>query len=63
VLVVGWARRLLHLLFDIAMRRLLTLGIAMADWTILVVLAIVVPLISGASSRGATNLCRVTMAL
>jgi hypothetical protein len=35
----------------------------MADWIILVALAIVVPPISAVSFRGATNLRRVTMAL
>jgi hypothetical protein len=54
---------LLHLLFDVATRGLLALGIAMADWIVLVALAIVVPPISGASSRGAANLRSVTMAL
>jgi hypothetical protein len=61
--VARWASGLLHLLFDVATRGLLALGIAMADWIILVVLAIVVPPISKASSSGATNLRRVTMAL
>jgi hypothetical protein len=38
------------------------LGIAVADWIVLVALVIVIPPISETSSRGATNLCRVTMA-
>jgi hypothetical protein len=54
--VARWTSGLLHLLFDVATRRLLALGIAMADWIVLVALAIVVPPISRASSRGATNL-------
>jgi hypothetical protein len=54
--VARWTNGLLHLLFDVATRRLLALGIAMADWIVLVALAIVVPPISRASSRGATNL-------
>jgi hypothetical protein len=57
----GWKHHLLHLLFDGAMRGLL--GLAIADWIVLVELAIVVPPISETSSRGATNLHRVTMAL
>jgi hypothetical protein len=61
--IAGWACRLFHLLFDIATRGLLVLAIAVADWTALVALAIVVPLISEASSRGMTNLCKITMAL
>jgi hypothetical protein len=61
--VAGWAHQLLHLLFDIATRGLLALGIAVADWIVLVALAIVVPPISETSSRGATNLHRVTMVL
>jgi hypothetical protein len=61
--VVGWAYRLLHLLFDMATRGLLALGIAVADWIVLVVMAIIVHPISGTSSRGATNLCKVTMTL
>jgi hypothetical protein len=60
---VSWAGGLLPLLFDVAMRGLLALGIAMADWIVLVALAIVVPSVSGASSRGTTNLRSVTMAL
>jgi hypothetical protein len=54
---------LLHLLFDIATHGLLALAISMADWIVLVALAIVVPPISETSSRGATNLRKVTMAL
>jgi hypothetical protein len=54
---------LLQLLSDVATRGLLALGIAMANWIALVVLAIVVPPISRAFSRGATNLRQVTMAL
>jgi hypothetical protein len=61
--VTGWAHRLLHLLFDVATHGLLALGIAVANWIVLVVLAIVVPPVSGTSSRGATNLRNVTMAL
>jgi hypothetical protein len=61
--VVRWASGLLHLLFDVATRRLLALEIALADWIVRVALVIVVPPISGAFSKGATNLCRVTMAL
>jgi hypothetical protein len=61
--VARWASGLLHLLFDIATCGLLALGIAMADWIVLVALAIVVPPRSAASSRGATNLRSVTMAL
>jgi hypothetical protein len=59
----GWALRLLHLLFNVAMRRLLALAIAVADWIVLVALAIVVPPRSETSSSGATDLRRVTMAL
>jgi hypothetical protein len=62
VLVVGWAHRLLHLLFDVATNGLLALGIAVADWIVLVALAIVIPLIPETSSGGATNVRRVTMA-
>jgi hypothetical protein len=51
--VARWASGLLNLLFDIATRGLLAL----------VVLAIIIPPIPGASSRGATSLCSVTMAL
>jgi hypothetical protein len=54
---------LLHLLFDVATRGLLALGIALADWIVLVALAIVIRPVSGASSRGATDLRSVTMAL
>jgi hypothetical protein len=61
--VVGWVHWLLHLLFDVATCGLLALGIAMADRIVLVVLAIVVPPKSETSSRGATNLHRVNMAL
>jgi hypothetical protein len=59
----GWVHRLLHLLFDLATRKLLAVVIAVANWIVLVTLAIVVPLISKTSSRGATNLRKVTMAL
>jgi hypothetical protein len=58
-----WASGLLHLLFNVATRGLLALGIAMADWIVLVAVAIAVPPISGASSRGAANLRSVSMAL
>jgi hypothetical protein len=61
--VAGWVHQLLHLLFNIATHGLLALGIAVADWIVLVVLAIVVPPISETSSRGVTNMHRVTMAL
>jgi hypothetical protein len=54
---------LLHLLFDVATCGLLALGIVVANWIVLVVLTIVILPISGTSSRGATNLRRVTMAL
>jgi hypothetical protein len=50
-------------LFIVAKLKLLALGTAMANWTVLVALAIVVPPIFRTSSKGATNLCRVTMAL
>jgi hypothetical protein len=61
--IVGWAHRLLHILFDVATHGLLALGIAVADWIFLVALAIIVPPISETSSRGATNLHSVIMAL
>jgi hypothetical protein len=61
--VARWASGLLHLMFNVATSGLLALGIAMADWIVLVALAIVIPPISGASSRGTTNLHKVTMAL
>jgi hypothetical protein len=51
--IARWASGLLHFLFDVAARGLQAL----------VALVIVVPWISGASSRGATNLRNVTMAL
>jgi hypothetical protein len=51
--VARWASGLFHLLFDVATHGLLAL----------VALLIVVPPISGASSRGETNLHSVTMAL
>jgi hypothetical protein len=51
--VARWASGLLYLLFDVATRGLLAL----------VALAIVVPPVPGASSRGATNMRSVTMAL
>jgi hypothetical protein len=60
---VGWAHQLLHLLFDVATHVLLALAIAMANWIVHVALAIVVSPISETSSRGATNLQRVTMVL
>jgi hypothetical protein len=60
---VGWVHRLLHLLNNVAMRGLLALAIAMADWIVLVALAIVIPPISESSSKATTNLHRVTMAL
>jgi hypothetical protein len=63
MLAAGWTHQLLHLLFNVAIRGLLALVISMADWIVLVALAIVVPLISETSFRGATNLRRVTMAL
>jgi hypothetical protein len=59
----GWAHQLLHLLFNVATCGLLALAIAVADWIVLVALAIVVPPRSKTSSRGVTNLRRVTMAL
>jgi hypothetical protein len=59
----GWVHWLLHLLFDVATCGLLALAIAVADWIVLVALAIIVPPISETSSRGATNLRRVTMVL
>jgi hypothetical protein len=62
-LVARWASGLLHLLLDIATCRLLALGIAMADWIVLVALVIIIPPISRASYRGASNLRSVTMAL
>jgi hypothetical protein len=49
--VVRWVSGLLHLLFDVAMCGLVALGIAMADWIVLVALAIVIPLVFGTSSR------------
>jgi hypothetical protein len=58
-----WALWLLHLLFNVATCGLLVVRVAMADWIVLVALAIVVPPMSETSSRGATNLWRVTMAL
>jgi hypothetical protein len=61
--VVGWVHWLLHLLFNVATHGLLALGIAVADWIVLVALVIVVSSISVTSSRGATNIRRVTMAL
>jgi hypothetical protein len=60
---MGWMRRLLHLLVDVTTRGLLALAIAMANWIVLVARAIVVPPIFETSSRGATNLRRVTMVL
>jgi hypothetical protein len=51
--VARWVSGLLYLLFDVATRGLLAL----------VALAIVVPPVPWASSRGAANLCSVTMAL
>jgi hypothetical protein len=59
----GWAPWLLHLLFNVATCGLLALAIAVADWIVLVALAIVVPPRSETSSRGATDRRRVTMAL
>jgi hypothetical protein len=52
-LVARWASGLLYLLLDIAKRKMRAL----------VALAIVVPPVPGAFSRGATNLCGVTIAL
>jgi hypothetical protein len=43
VLAVGWSRRLLHLLVDVAMCGLLALAIAMAALIVLVALAVVAP--------------------
>jgi hypothetical protein len=63
VLAVGWAPRSLHLLFNIATHGLLALVIAMADWIVLVALAIVIPPRCKTSSMGAINLSRVTMVL
>jgi hypothetical protein len=60
---VRWASGLLHLLFNVAMHGLLALGVAVADWIVLVALVIVVSPISGSFSRAATNLRRVTMVL
>jgi hypothetical protein len=42
---------------------LLALEIAVADWIVLVTLAIVIPLYPGPPPGGATNLCRVTTVL
>jgi hypothetical protein len=61
--VLVWAHRLLHLLLDIATCGLLALGVAVANWIVLVALVIIIPSISETSFRGATNLHRVTMAL
>jgi hypothetical protein len=63
MLVAGWAHQLLHFLIDVATCGLLVPGIAMAYSIVLVVLTIFVPLISETSSRGATKLRRLAMAL
>jgi Zn-dependent membrane protease YugP len=61
--IARWVSGLLHLLFDIATHGLLALGIAMADWIVLVALVSVVPPVFEASSRRMTNLRSVNMAL
>jgi hypothetical protein len=63
VLAAAWSRRLLHLLFDDAMRGLLALAIAVAALIVLVALAVVTPSGSDSTSRGATDLCRVIVTL
>jgi hypothetical protein len=63
MLAAGWAPQFLHLLFNVATCGLLALAFAVADWIVLVALAIVVPPRCETSFRGATNLRRVTMVL